>query len=118
MDIIKNADKPPEKWGGAEIKIRVLWSIFAVGLFALFAIIRGSFAPFLLIAFALVVATLVVFGISFKEKERWVAVALCSILIVFFSLMAFIYIVIIVPIGLFLLGFSIWKLFTRKPVLK
>jgi len=68
----------------------------------------------------LVVATLVFMGIFFAGKARWTALAFVATLLLIFSILSIFSVgLFIAPMGLFLLGFSIWKLLhhqiARKP---
>jgi len=63
----------------------------------------------------LVIATLICMGIFFAEKERWTALALAATLLLMFSVLSIFSVgIFIAPVGLFLLGLSIWKLVHRQ----
>jgi len=61
------------------------------------------------------VVLLVVLGILSRGKERWIALLFVAILLLGFSALTFASTgIIVVPIGLLILGFSIWKLLHRR----
>ena len=66
-------------------------------------------------ALGAVVVILVVLGILSRGKERWAALALVAVLLLGFSALTIASTGIIgAPLGLLLLGFSIWKLLHRR----
>ena len=104
------------------MKMRAAVAIFVLACFALVAILwlglarNGEpvyIAPvniLLGVAGALFVA-LVMMGIFFESKERWIVFTLVAILLILFSALTIFSIgLFIAPVALFLLGFSIWKL--------
>jgi hypothetical protein len=109
------------------MKTRKLMAIFALGVLILVAIIwRGITGPriitgtsiypdvtvVLIGAFALVTGALVYLSMSLNGKERWTALMLAAILILLFSILAIFSIgIFIAPVGLLLLGVSLWKRF-------
>ncbi len=67
-------------------------------------------------ALAVVALELVVIGILNKDKTRWQALATGAVLILGFSVITFFGIgVFVAPVGLILLGISLWRLLRRKP---
>ncbi len=106
-----------------------LWSavIFAVGCAILFAAFGIGWADWgklanrigimqiLMGALGVVVVLLVVSGILSRGKERWTALLFVAILLLGFSALTVASIgIIVAPIGLLLLGFSIWRLLHRQ----
>ena len=107
------------------MKTRKLMAIFALGVLVLVAIIwLGITSPqiitepsiypdviyFLDGAFGLVTAALVFMSIFLEGKERWTALMLAAILLLLFSILAIFSIGIdIAPVGLLLLGLSLWN---------
>lgn len=107
------------------MKMRIIVAIFTLACLALIAgLILGlarqgeplyiTGINILMGVSGLVIATLVFMGIFFAGKERWTAMALAaSLLLLFSALTIFSVGIFIAPVGLFLLGFSIWKLLHR-----
>jgi hypothetical protein len=59
--------------------------------------------------------TLVLMGIFLGNKERWTVFTLVAILLTLFSALSIFSIgLFIAPVALFLLGFSLWKLFHHR----
>ena len=66
-------------------------------------------------ALGFVVVLLVVLGILSTDKDRWTALLFVAILLFGFSALTFASTgIIVAPIGLLMLGFSIWKLLHRR----
>jgi hypothetical protein len=100
------------------MRVRLLIAIFALGCFDLVAILwlaasgRGEqIMPSILLGiFGLVIATLVLMGIFLAGKERWTAFILVATSLLLFSILSiFSAGIFIAPVGLFLLGFSLYK---------
>lgn len=67
----------------------------------------------------LVTATLIFMGIFLADKKRWTALALAAALMLLFSILSIFSVgIYTAPVGLFLLGFSIWKLLHHQTVRK
>lgn len=101
--------------------MRALLVIFAVGcaiLVAAFGIGWGKWVEptyavvgFILGAPGAIIALLVAMGIMSRDKLRWTALFLAAIMILGFSALVFFSIgILFAPVGLVLLGISIWKL--------
>ncbi|MFH0768899.1 MAG: hypothetical protein V1932_04965 [Chloroflexota bacterium] len=76
---------------------------------------RIGIVQILIGALGVVVIILVVMGILSKGKERWTALILVAVLLLGFSALTIASTGIIgAPLGLLLLGFSIWKLLHRR----
>ena len=108
------------------MKVRLLIAIFALGCFDLIAILwlaasgrGGQIMPTLLSIqlgiFGLVIATLVLMGIFLAGKERWTAFILVATSLLLFSVLSIFSVgIFIAPVGLFLLGFSLYKMLHRE----
>ncbi len=103
------------------MKMRIAMAVFALACFALLGILllalmrQGEpvyITPvnvLLGVAGALFVS-LVLMGIFFQRRERWNVFLLVAILLILFSALSVFSIgIFIAPVALFLLGFSIWK---------
>jgi len=113
------------------MKTRILMAIFTAGVSVLVAIIwlaitspreitGTSIYPDVIVlldgAFGLVTAALVYLSMFLSGKERWTALMLAAILLLLFSILAIFSIgIFIAPVGLLLLGLSLWKLAQRSP---
>jgi len=109
------------------MKDRRLALIFTVGCIILLAAFGigwanwGEFAnqigimQILMGALGFAVILLVAMGILSRDKERWTALVLVAILALGFSGLTFASIgIIVAPIALLLLGFSLWRLLRRQ----
>jgi hypothetical protein len=76
---------------------------------------RAVVASSLLGILGVVVVFLATIGVLASGRDRWIPLSLAAILLLGFSALTFFSVgMYVVPVGLLLLGFSIWKLARRK----
>ncbi len=106
---------------------RVLATPFAIGCIILFATFgigwanwweltnRIGIVQILMGALGIMVVLLIVMGVLSKDKERWTALVFVAVLALGFSGLTIASIgIIMAPVALLLLGFSLWRLRHRQ----